>query len=412
MPSPFPHNRETAKKRLEEFLPIAPDYGVKRNFVIPGHPNVSRLSPAIRHRLLLESEVVESALKRFRLQAVEKFVQEVLWRTYWKGWMENHPSVWNRYVQRLKLVKNHRDPDRSPLAERICAGRSGVGLIDRLTCELVETGYLHNHARMWWASYWIHVARLPWEWGADFFFRHLIDADPASNTLSWRWVAGLHTRGKAYLIRESNLRRFCPAQWLDGTTGNGPLQDHLVQAAPIDEEARPAREPLRAFQHGQARIGGRVGLWIHPDDSCPEIGELSRQSLHGVCALVPRSVYAAMGLSGQRQKRLHTLLEDSVQRAVAHFNCRSLFAETTSLPAALAQWADREGLATVMAFAPFVGPVNGGLATIRMALEEKGIGLTLVRREWDSSFFPKASGGFFSFWKSARQEVVRHVADQ
>jgi deoxyribodipyrimidine photo-lyase len=64
--------------------------------------------------------------------------------------------------------------------------------------ELVETGYLHNHARMWFASIWIFTLRLPWELGADFFLRHLLDGDAASNTLSWRWVAGLHTKGKHY----------------------------------------------------------------------------------------------------------------------------------------------------------------------------------------------------------------------
>ena len=80
--------------------------------------------------------------------------------------------------------------------------------MDRIARELIQTGYLHNHARMWWASFWIHAEGLPWELGADVFFRHLLDADPASNTLSWRWVAGLQTAGKTYLVRLSNLQKY------------------------------------------------------------------------------------------------------------------------------------------------------------------------------------------------------------
>ena len=74
--------------------------------------------------------------------------------------------------------------------------------------ELKETGYLHNHARMWFASIWIHTLELPWYLGADFFLKHLLDGDEAVNTLSWRWVAGLHTKGKTYLARASNIEKY------------------------------------------------------------------------------------------------------------------------------------------------------------------------------------------------------------
>ena len=71
-----------------------------------------------------------------------------------------------------------------------------------------RNGYLHNHARMWFASIWIHTLELPWFLGADFFLKHLLDGDEAVNTLSWRWVAGLHTKGKSYLARPSNIKKY------------------------------------------------------------------------------------------------------------------------------------------------------------------------------------------------------------
>ncbi len=101
-----------------------------------------------------------------------------------------------------------------------------------------SAGYLHNHARMWFASIWIFTLRLPWVLGADFFMRHLCDGDPASNTLSWRWVAGLHTRGKTYLARASNIATY--------TGGRFTPQDHDLAAfaPPLTEAAVITRTVL------------------------------------------------------------------------------------------------------------------------------------------------------------------------
>ena len=64
---------------------------------------------------------------------------------------------------------------------------------------LKENNYLHNHARMWFASIWVFTLDLPWQLGAEFFMKHLFDGDAAANTLGWRWVAGIQTQGKNYL---------------------------------------------------------------------------------------------------------------------------------------------------------------------------------------------------------------------
>ena len=93
------------------------------------------------------------------------------------------------------------------MLRKFAKGMGPVAVMNGFARELVETGYLHNHSRMWFAGYWVHVARLPWQLGAKFFQDHLLDFDPASNTLSWRWVAGLQTPGKTYLPRRYKYRK-------------------------------------------------------------------------------------------------------------------------------------------------------------------------------------------------------------
>lgn len=193
--SAFPSTREAALDRLVDFEKTASRYGRDRNHVVPGHQNVSRLSPAIRHRLLTETEVAKHILHRYAFSTVEKFLQEVYWRRYWKSWLALRPQVWTDYLRDLDALEV------CEAAQKVMAGEGEVEIMNDFAHELVETGYLHNHARMWFAGYWIHAMGLPWQLGADFFYRHLLDADPASNTLSWRWVAGLQTRGKTYLAR-------------------------------------------------------------------------------------------------------------------------------------------------------------------------------------------------------------------
>ena len=167
---------------------------------------VSRLSACLRYRLVTEREVVAAVLGRQGLGAAEKFVQEVLWRTYWKGWLEMRPAVWARFLEMRERERQHFRNARALAAAE--GGMTGIEGFDDWARELVETGYLHNHARMWFASIWIFTLRLPWALGADFFLRRLIDADAASNTLSWRWVAGLQTVGKTYLAPADNIARY------------------------------------------------------------------------------------------------------------------------------------------------------------------------------------------------------------
>ncbi|MEM8785493.1 MAG: FAD-binding domain-containing protein, partial [Pseudomonadota bacterium] len=239
--------RAAGLEQLEGFLPRAGrDYAATRNFDFgpDRRGNVSVLSPYTRHRLVTEEEIVARVLKRHSRSAAEKFIQEVFWRTYWKGWLEHRPSVWSDYqadvraaAQALQTASGLRSA-----FEAAVTGRTGIDCFDFWAEELVETGYLHNHARMWFASIWVFTLRLPWELGADFFLRHLLDGDPASNTLSWRWVAGLHTQGKNYLARASNIAKYTDGRFelaagLDERAG--PLE-----AEPVPAPLAPALPPI------------------------------------------------------------------------------------------------------------------------------------------------------------------------
>ena len=200
--------RDEALSRLENFSNNnLGKYTANRNFD-PGpenRNNTSLLSQYISHRIIDEQETIRAAYQKFPFKKIEKFVQEVFWRTYWKGWLEMRPQVWDDYNQDLNNLQN--ELNSSNYKEAI-EGNTKIPCFNDWVLELKEFGYLHNHARMWFASIWIFTLGLPWQLGADFFLKHLLDGDPASNTLGWRWVAGLHTKGKHYLASEWNINKF------------------------------------------------------------------------------------------------------------------------------------------------------------------------------------------------------------
>jgi deoxyribodipyrimidine photo-lyase len=292
-PLAFIPTRAAALARLDEFLPDAGRYAAERNFVRAGHEQVSRLSPWVQKRLLLESEIVAAATNRWSFAAVEKFVQEVYWRTYWKGWLEQRPAAWSRWCEAVPRLRASLDPATRTAWEAAIAGKTGIAGFDTWAQELVATGYLHNHARMWFASIWIFTLRLPWELGAAFFYEHLLDGDVASNTLSWRWVAGLQTAGKTYLARADNIAHYTDGEHAPeaGQLADSPLslkEEPLPKVAAWTEDAA-AVASLPTYE--------RVGLWLHPEDLAVEQGELARLKLTAIHASWPTSIAARTGWS-------------------------------------------------------------------------------------------------------------------
>ena len=208
--STWPATRAAGLARLDAFLPRAGRaYAARRNHAVAA-PTVSGLSPYLRRRMVTEREVLTRVLARHDETAAEKFVGEVFWRAHFKGRLEGQPEIWIRY--RAALAQGRAALERDPALARRYAdavtGRTGIDAFDAWVADLEQTGYLHNHARMWFASIWTHTLGLPWALGAAFMHARLLDGDPAANTLSWRWVVGLHTPGKTYLARADNIARY------------------------------------------------------------------------------------------------------------------------------------------------------------------------------------------------------------
>ena len=404
--NPLPLHRGDALAAWRKFLPRVGEYGKRRNYVEDSHGNVSRLSVAIRHRLITEDEVIRDTLERCSFAEAEKWLQEVCWRRYWKGWLEHRPQVWTNWRERVRELRETLSAEVLEKAEAVASGASGVACMDMLARELVETGYLHNHARMWWASFWVHAEGLPWELGADFFFRHLLDADPASNTLSWRWVAGLQTPGKTYLVRLSNLERYASAELLRDRRGIERLADGVVKPVVPRDSADLARGVPPVFSSSWVKRGGRVGLWLHADDLSPEMGPLAEMAPDALVALTSERTYRQHYRLGENRIRvLRTVLADGLARAGAHYGRPAILADADDSVASIGAWARSERLTEVGAFAPSVGPVGDLIPRLARELAGAGIRLTLIRRASDSQAVALASGGFFPFW----EKMSRHL---
>ena len=205
----FEASRAKAIEKLDHFIENnLTDYSKLRNFDFgpEGRSNVSCLSPYITHGIINEKEIIKKSLDKFSFAKNEKFIQEVLWRTYWKGWLELRPNVWNDYLIELKKIREDFKDNKEYL--NAIEGKTNIECFNYWVNELKENNYLHNHSRMWFASIWIFTLELPWQLGAEFFMQHLYDGDAASNTLGWRWVAGIQTQGKHYLASEWNIKKF------------------------------------------------------------------------------------------------------------------------------------------------------------------------------------------------------------
>jgi len=230
----FKTSREEALKILENYVDQdISNYTAQRNFDFgpQSRKNISCLSPYITHRLISEYEVTKKVLSKYPFQKVEKFIQEIFWRVYWKGWLELRPKVWTDFVEDLKNIDN------SSEYEKAINGETNIDCFNDWIKEIKEINYLHNHTRMWFASIWIFTLKLPWQKGAEFFLKELFDGDAASNTLSWRWVAGIQTKGKNYIAQNWNINKFTNNKYKDLKLSENPqpiIDEREYKISPID----------------------------------------------------------------------------------------------------------------------------------------------------------------------------------
>jgi deoxyribodipyrimidine photo-lyase len=380
---PFPASRTDGLNRLAQFAPRAGhDYAAGRNTDSgpDGFTAVSKLSPYLRYRVLTEQEVVASVLASHDLVAAEKYVQEVLWRTYWKGWLEMRPAVWSRFQAEHNQQRETFKGGRALAAAQ--NGTTGIDGFDDWARELVATGYLHNHARMWFASIWIFTLRLPWALGADFFLTHLIDADAASNTLSWRWVAGLQTPGKTYLATAENIKRF--------TNGRFAPTGLAREAVALSE---PPIDTARALPQVEPHLPDQPALLlVTHDDMHPESSFANATNIKA--AIVAHDARLLWGNTAAAFVKVAA--QDAAIRTAAHFGCAATLTDTLDAQTLIAAAQAINVSHIVTPYAP-VGPVADALRHIAPALASAGITLSYQKRSWDRHFWPHATKGFFPF---------------
>jgi deoxyribodipyrimidine photo-lyase len=391
---PFPQqaaSRSEALAQLDAFAKRAHRYARERNFVVDAHRNVSQLSAALQHRLISQEEVVSHVLSSQSFPAVEKFLQEVLWRSYWKGWLEWRPSVWQDYLLQLPGFS---EEDRQR-AQSVALGQSGCAVMDDFAQELRETGYLHNHARMWWASFWIHHQKLPWALGAEFFLKHLLDADAASNTLSWRWVAGLQTAGKTYLVRRDNIERYHHAPARKGLE----MLDSITVSIPSEERAHERIESLD-LTTSLPSTQRKTLILLHEEDLSIEQTALAK--------LQPERIVffdrTASNPPSPRQQWRQTAFQDAIARVGSHFQKRcEIVQDLQEIHPMIAAHAIEQ----IVMMKPMVGPLDDALRPFLPELAWKQVDIHALRREEDARYFPFARSGFFPFWKKVGQQLAQ-----
>ena len=222
-----------ARARLAAVRPA--EYARTRNHL---EGAVTRLSPYITHGLLTLPEVLGEVLKRQPLNLHHRFVQELGWREFFAHvWAHEGPGI-------LRSLRAGPLPETDYLGEvpdDLRQARTGVPAIDAAVRSLYAQGWLHNHARMWLASYAVHLRKVHWRAAADWMYAHLLDGDLASNHLSWQWVAGTGSH-KPYLFNAGNVARYAPPAWHSpGTVID--LDYEALEVAARDPQSRFEAEP-------------------------------------------------------------------------------------------------------------------------------------------------------------------------
>lgn len=263
----FPPTLDAAHARIAAVAPA--EYARSRN-TLGGA--VTRLSPYITHGFVSVPEVLAGVTARHRLDVQHKFVFELGWREYFHHvWQQRGSAI-------LRSLHEGPLPEAAYAAEvpaDIRQARTGLAVVDQAVRALYATGYLHNHARMWLASYVVHLRKVHWRAGADWLVAHLLDGDLASNHLSWQWVAGTGSH-KPYLFNAANVARYAPPAWhcahsvvdtsyaaLDAIARS----PQPVPGRPLDEgvdEPALSHEPPDASAPQAADVAGRDVWLIHP----------------------------------------------------------------------------------------------------------------------------------------------------
>jgi deoxyribodipyrimidine photo-lyase len=346
---------------------------------------VSQLSAYIKRRIITEEDVLKKVLSAHTLNEAGKFIDEIFWRTYFKGWLESRPHIWMQYCADVHHL-THELQTQSGLRDRwaaACLGETGIDCFDAWAKELAETGYLHNHARMWFASIWVYTLQLPWQLGADFFLRHLLDGDAASNTLSWRWVVGLHSVGKTYLARAENIQRFTNGRF---------APKGLAQVAPPLNDTASTMAPKIIDPPNPYLEGRKTGLLLHSDDL--NIAHLTHRSDCIASAAYRPVDTGTMLVSSPKLLEFNNAALDA---ATKRWKPNLLNCCDVTTPEGILSWALENKLEQIITPYAAVGNTSQMLEKCKRLLSNHGVQLTQVMREYDIISWPYATKGFFKF---------------
>ena len=376
----FPCTREQVLKNFNKYCKDHISlYAKNRNFDVGSpHENVSKLSPYLRRRLVSENEVLQIALGKNSLSSLEKFIQEIFWRTYWRGWLEMRPDVYEDY---LNTCNDSNLP-----------GKTGIKCFDHWTEELKETGYLHNHARMWYASIWIFTLRKSWASGANLFRDHLIDWCPASNTLGWRWVAGLQTKGKIYAAKADNIRLFTNDKFFP----KGELNESPI----FDDSLWKDYERSSDIFHENPNLSTRddIGVVINKNDLSFSY-YLSEKNINFEGCIFHDPEYQATKSASVREFETG-LIEQLCLKFPDYYLCQ------TKEP--LINWAKSKKLKRLIFPFETTGNKYFMKREVINELRSHNIEPVFHMRDWDKHAFPFASKGFFPFKKNISALLSRN----
>lgn len=373
--------REQSLNKLETFISKGlAYYSSKRNYDLgpSDRTNISLLSPYIRKRILHEKEVINKCLKYHSLNKIEKFIQEVFWRVYWKGWMEGRVRVWQNYNKNLRsLISEYSFGEKKDNYNTALNGKTGIDCFDDWIKELINYGYLHNHSRMWFASIWIHTLKLPWELGADFFLKNLVDGDPASNTLSWRWVAGLHTKGKCYVASEDNIKKFSNGRYLQKNMLNKEIslpefQSFIFEKKQFDTQNFSKKNNL-------------ILLNINNQSYLDETIQMMKENY--ICFINHDEVYNYSDLPRKFNKT-------SIDEYISFLDTKKIECKTFSNFENFFSFFKKSEFSKVFTFYPSIGYE---LDFLNLQFKKFGINLNFIYDEFDTLCWKHASSGFFKF---------------
>ena len=364
----FPKSKSKLIESIKQFSDTQIlSYSLDRNFDygIP-HNNVSRLSPYLRRRFISEYEVLKTVLNKHKYENIEKFIEEIFWRTYWKGWLETHPYVYKEYE-----LKHY---------DQIIPTKTGIKCFDHWKDELIETGYLHNHSRMWFASIWIFTLKYSWESGANFFKKNLIDWCPASNTLGWRWVAGIQTIGKPYIARAENIKHF---------TGNrfypkGQLHEDVTLSSIVSSHQKAI--DINFPKENLITETDNLGIILNNNDLTLNQEFIDLNINYHTCLFKLKN-----------GNPLINKFENDIFEDIINNNNQIELVETIE---SLLRWIELKKIKKLILPYETVGNEIFKNSSFLNQLSDKKVTYQFYAREWDTNAFSYAKKGFFNFKKN------------